>query len=911
MLPRFIIFCCYLIPLFVVGQQLHVAKDNLLCAYGLKNEQQNWLVPASFITLENFENGTFKTFDGQLYGLLNAQGKEIIPPKYDKIESQSLGLYKIVLDEKIGFINRSGELKITPEYDRFKFVRDYKILLYRFVKDSLYGTYYTTYADTSGKIVLPERQGIILPFMKRWGNEYDGRDESIKTLAIIGDYFFGFDNVGINVGAIDEAGNVVIPRIYDRMDYRDETSFWIWKNEKLGAISRSGQLIIEPKYVAYAVGEYGKRLEIKGNTDRLIQIVGDDSKSGLMNTSGTVVLEPKYDRIDRMSPNMTTDLTTYMVYSGKKVGMAGKNGALTFDLIYDTLIPITVIDYKAPYGQQVKASYFFFRQEGKYGLMKGNGEILIQPCYDALVRYYYFGNQRPIQFLSDKTTILMLDMFGDSLIMKEMNHESSFEHIQFFSSDGLLYPFKQDEQSGVLTLIQSFERTKYLITVREKPRDHKTLLFDTKGKLVGGKNVRSVSKMSYDRYVIVGCENNKAGLYDAKYQKWILDTVYLSLQLSENGVRNVYFWTQIYPPKGEHKSAGWQVFDTLGKLKTKTIFSNVVTGGDTVLVESKGKMGVMNGQLEWIIKPSYEKMHKLGSSVYGVYTKTNRFGLVNTSGKVMVDTVYTGFEPVYEYVPYYNQPETAEKASQWWLFTNEKERLLVNNEGKSWSSNGSSTEQRQLKELLDDFVLRGNRNHANGTLKLIMEPVLEAKVRKLAIKQDLITHVRTEYDKTPHCNDFYRIVYDPRTEASPCYGATNYIYQLIDCGNRFYTLKTSDFISRYSMEMPMEPEEMYFYYNAVKVGNDLREVRLSDIFGSGNVLLEELLRIIKERDDLDLDCSSPKNMVGRLEGRFSLSSKGVMLYYSTNTVGTIEFLIPSSRLALHAESKWILPYLSE
>ncbi|MES2554520.1 MAG: WG repeat-containing protein [Bacteroidota bacterium] len=911
MLTRLIICCCCMIPLFVDGQQLRVAKDNLLCAYGLKNDQQKWVVSASFVTLEPLQNGVFKTFDGQLYGLLNAAGKEIIPPTYDKIEPNDWGGYKITQDEKIGFINRSGELKIAPEYARFKTVRGGKILLYRSVKDSLYMTYYTTYADTNGKILLPEQQGIILPFSERKNKGYEEEERPGKPLAFIGTGFYGFDNVIKNVGVIDENGKEVIPRIYDRMDYRDEQSFWVWKNEKLGAISRSGQIIIEPKFTAYAIGEYGKRLDIRGNTDRLLQIVGEDGKSGLMHTSGKVVLEPKYDEIKQMYPNMVTDSATYLVHSGDKTGIAGKNGSLTFDLVYDTLIPIAIVDHKAPYGQQVKATYFFFRQQGKYGLMKGNGKILVQPCYDAFVRSYEYGSQRSIQFLSDKTDILLLEMSGDSLIMKEMKSETSFEQIQFFSSGDLLYPFKKDEQSGVLTLIESFERTKYLIIVREKPRENKNLLFDTNGKLVGGKNIRYVGQMSYDRYVIVGCENNKAGLYDAKGRKWILDTVYLSVKLSNNGVGNVYFWGQIYPPKGEHISAGWQVFDTLGKQKTSTIFTNVITGGDTLIVESNGSMGVVNGQLEWIIEPLYEKMHRLASSLYGVYTKTDRFGLVNASGKRVVDTIYTGFEPVYEYVPYYDQPESAEKASQWWLFTNDNERLLVNNEGKKWSSKGTDTEQRQLKELLDDFVLRGNRNHASGTLNLIMDPILEAKVRKSAIKHDLITHVRSEYVKTPHCNDFYRVIYDLRTESSPCYGAKNYIYQLIDCGNRFYTLKTSDFISRYSMEMPMEPEEFYFYYNAIKVGNDLREVRLSDIFGTGNVLQEELLRIIKERDDLDLDCSSPENMVGRLEGRFSLSDKGVRLYYNTNTVGTVEFLIPNSRLTQHAESKWILPYLSE
>ncbi|ASS48348.1 MAG: hypothetical protein A3D31_08710 [Candidatus Fluviicola riflensis] len=908
MLIRLIVCCCCLIPLFVNGQ-LRIAKDNLLCAYGLKNDQQKWIVPASFVTLDVLENGVYKTFDGQLYGLLNAQGKEIIPPTYDKIEPNGWGMYQVVLNDKTGFINRSGQVKIAPEYDRYKFTKDRKILLYRSVKDSVYMTYYTTYVDTSGKILLQEQKGIILPFVKRWNSDYDDREHPTKQLAFIGDGFYGFDNVMNNVGIIDENGKEVIPRIYDRIDYRDEQSFWIWKNEKLGAISRTGQIIIEPKYVAYTIGEYGKRLEIRGNATRLLQIVGEDGKSGLMNTSGQVVLEPKYDQIERMYPNMQTDLATYLVYSGDKTGIAGKSGSLTFDLVYDTLIPIAIIDQKAPYGQQVKATYFFFRQQGKYGLMKGNGEILVQPCYDEFVRYY--GNQRSLQFLSDKTEILLLEMRADALIKEQLQKVSSFKHIQFFGSGDLLYPFKEDKQSGSLKLIESFEQTKHLITVREYPREYKSLLFDLKGKPVGGKNVRYVKYTDKD-HAIIRCEHNKVGLLDVRSKKWLLDTVYLDVKQSNNGKGNVYFWGQIYPPKGEHISPGWQVFDTLGKLKIKTLFSNVVTGGDTVIVESNGKRGVMNGQLEWIIEPDYQQLQKISSDHYVVYTKGRHFGLITASGKLVADTIFTAFQPVYSFENHYTtNAESIEKPSQWWLFTNEKERRLLNNSGDSWSSKGSAAELQQLNQHLDDFVLKGNRNQASGTLRLIIEPDLEEKVRKSAIKNNLIAHVRSEYNKSTHCNDFDRIIYDPRTEASPCSGSINYTYRLIDFGNKFYTLKTSHYVQHYSMEMPMDSEEIYHFYNVVKVGNTFRKVELADIFGTGNVLQEELLRIIKERDDLNLDCSSPENMVGRLEGRFSLSDKGVTVYYNTNTVGTVEFLIPKSRLALRKESKWILPYLSE
>ncbi|HLP56259.1 MAG TPA: WG repeat-containing protein [Fluviicola sp.] len=905
MLTRLILYCCCLIPLFTKGQELRIAKDNLLCAYGLKNDQQKWVVEPSFVTLEPIGDGAYKTFDGQHYGLLNAQGKEITPPVYDNITPYEWIGFQVKKDEKVGLVNLKGQLKIKPEYYKITAARNGKLLLYRTIRD----TFYTTYADTSGKVLLAERQGIILPFsahMQRYEEE-----RSVKARAFIGNGFYGFDNVMQNVGVIDEDGKEIIPRIYDRIDYRDEQSYWVWKNGKFGAISRSGQTIIEPKYFVSEIGAYSNGQDIRGNTDRLLQITGDGGKIGLMHTSGKIPLEPKYDKIERMFPDMRTDRATYLVYAGTKTGVAGKDGFLSFDVIYDTLIPIAVRDEKTPYGQQQKilANYFFFRQDGKYGLMKYDGTVLVKPCYDLFARVYDRYSRQSMYCLSDQAAALMIYLPRDSVVLDEMKQVSSFDHIKFFqSTDGLLYPFKQASAEAPLQFIESYERNKYLIAVREFPRDYKTLLFDTKGKPAGGKNIRFVENFE-ERYAVVRCEQNKVGLLDITSRKWVLDTIYLDVKQSHNGKGVYYFWGQLYPPKGDYISPGWQVFDTLGRLKSKTIFANVVTGGDTVVVESKGKRGVMNGQLEWIIDPNYQHLHRVSTNHFVVYTPGRHFGLINTSGKLVVDTVYTEFEQVYSFEDRYGtNGESIEKPSQWWLFSNEKQRRLYNNYGDSWSSTGPVYEQQQLNEHLDDFVLKGNRNYSHNALRLYMDLAMENEVRKAAFRHDLVERVRSEYDKKQHCNDFYRIIYNHNDLDSPCRSADD-IYRLVDFGSRFYTLKTSYYVTHYSMEMPMESEEIFHFDNVIQVGNTFRKVELKDIFGNGNLLQEELLRAIKERDDLNLDCSASENMVGRLEGRFSLSNEGVTLYYGTNTIGTVSFLIPNARLGLHAESKWLVSYL--
>ena len=108
---------------------------------------------------------------------------------------------------------------------------------------------------------------------------------------------------------------------------------------------------------------------------------------------------------------------------------------------------------------------------------------------------------------------------------------------------------------------------------------------------------------------------------------------------------------------------------------------------------------------------------------------------------------------------------------------------------------------------------------------------------------------------------------------------------------------------------PPPAEHMNFVYRDGKAIS----IQLKDIFPSNSVLLQEFILALQKRDDLKLDCSSLETMVLMINGRFSLSEKGVHLYYHGFDYWhneAIEFLIPLDRLKLHSESKWIVPILT-
>ena len=70
--------------------QLHIAKDNINCLYGLKNENNKWVLKPTYAYIEEaYRNSSvFQVFDGQYRGIISAEdGKVIIPCCQDRFDA--------------------------------------------------------------------------------------------------------------------------------------------------------------------------------------------------------------------------------------------------------------------------------------------------------------------------------------------------------------------------------------------------------------------------------------------------------------------------------------------------------------------------------------------------------------------------------------------------------------------------------------------------------------------------------------------------------------------------------------------------------------------------------------------------------------------------------------------------------
>ena len=100
------------------------------------------------------------------------------------------------------------------------------------------------------------------------------------------------------------------------------------------------------------------------------------------------------------------------------------------------------------------------------------------------------------------------------------------------------------------------------------------------------------------------------------------------------------------------------------------------------------------------------------------------------------------------------------------------------------------------------------------------------------------------------------------------------------------------------------------YENYIWRNEKLDKLELNMLFPDIEQLEAELIRILQQRDDLKLSCSSPATILVKIGNDFCLRKEGLTLYYKDpEHYEQIEFLVTAERLAQNPAAKWILPYL--
>lgn len=138
----------------------------------------------------------------------------------------------------------------------------------------------------------------------------------IQNTAFADVVFFSEKN---KFGAKDEAGNVVVKPVYNKLIRLSDSTFIAQKKNKFGIIDDKENIIVPLRYrhVERVLGKYAR--------------LGNYGDFGLYDSNGFAVIPPVYDSIDLLFGGM---LLTYKNY---KYGISDFNGRVILDNIFDDI----------------------------------------------------------------------------------------------------------------------------------------------------------------------------------------------------------------------------------------------------------------------------------------------------------------------------------------------------------------------------------------------------------------------------------------------------------------------------------------------------------------------------------------------------------------------------------------------
>lgn len=949
----FFLFLSFIFASEIVQAQLHVVKDNLGCTYGLKNNDGKWVIEPNYTLIHGDSLNGFIANDGLNYGFLSNEGKIVIPFEYPNLWLEN-GILITSKNEKIHFYSNSGEQILENVYDSYMFQKKdshetgyyNEIYPYLFAyKQNEDSTFLTTCMNLSNREI----------YFKDVPGHFSNCD--YFPFAIIhtnSDYLMDEYGSYSDLGVVDTSGRVIVPKIYNEIEFCDSI-FTAWSNMKISRFNKLGQKLFSDVSSCVQVG--GLKCDGLENT----YIIEKEGKFSLVdNAFHPIIIEGTYDKIESVFSSQILDSGYCRVHSKNKIGIMNGYGKIILPLIYDDLIILG--DEKYSYSSSENRSYvsslkwiILYKLNGKYGLMNSMGERITEPIYDYSTNYYQQPYNNLLAFYLFKEGQLFKGFIYDPVLRlvellfkkKELSFYKDLDKCVIvqngvekdlilttgISIKGNLIEWTDPTTTTCYNQIyvhssEEWHRPETMYTKEGKvfqeyssPTIH---LCTQKGKELFKGRVRYSAENSYG-FTVVYLNDDKVILINSSSGDLIIDSNYSQISIQ---------WKKIWAKS--ILTNKWCVFDFTGKLLSTTSFDQPIFNFYTFYADasSNGLKGICDTLYNWIIPPEYLKIQCIGSNYFVVVSKGNHIGAVDFNNKLIIDTVFTSFYLVFSnhhFCLTLDKKFDSIKPNYSYLFSDKDQRTLIDQNGVIISSksndDGSSKEIDRLLykfamagevvryELENgdwvykyDFIPDGSQNLSDYTFKIILEKEQKSRLQSLDKQKRVYELLRQAYMTTVPVFDSSK---DILGSVKTIHSATNDTMsskKIEYVGDYTVTLKSN---YRIYKDKKLESSKIEFD-NYLFEKDTIRNVSIEQVFGSQSILKEELIRSISKRDDLFLDCTSSDGILKLIENRFCLTSEGILLYIENHQLHDDDFyelLVPTERLALHYETKWIIPYL--
>ncbi len=339
---------------------LKVEKDG---KYGLINFAGNELLSPeydSIDTLKNLENSILIQKDG-LYGLCDNEGNIVIEPKYkkiDKIEDDYKNGY-IVVDEnnKYGIIGFDKSVVLECKYEEIKGI--YANNFYAVKQDGKY-------------VVISSEGDVIL------SGDFDDIVDIKDSYLIV--------KKGGKTGLINISGEKQIDYKYDELIYMNSEYYIAKNNNKYGIVSLEGEekLPIQSEDISYISAGNIIIADYIENEELISKVLDTNFEEKLSGIVSEINAEKGYIRIytdgdykyynfkfeEKQASDILTGNKLFLSKQDGKYGFVDKDGNVVVDYIYDDAT------------EQNEAGYAGIKKDGLWGSIDFNGKVVVEPEYN-------------------------------------------------------------------------------------------------------------------------------------------------------------------------------------------------------------------------------------------------------------------------------------------------------------------------------------------------------------------------------------------------------------------------------------------------------------------------------------------------------------------------------------------------
>lgn len=279
--------------------------------------------------------------------------KGILTKDKEQGKITSKDYFVVFQNNKWGVINSNGEIVIDPSYEEMITIPNSKNDVFLCVYDVNYetGEYKTKVLNSKNQEILMQYEQIEA-IANQDANHNMWYEENVLKVKKDGKY-----------GLINLVGKQLTEVQYDEIKALEEIKgvLKVTKDGKTGIVDSEGKEILPMQFLE--VTNLGKE-----SKDGFI-VKNQEGKYGIVNYANDIILEAKYDEIVKVYGN-----DMYVVKQAGKQILVKKDGTEVLNSGYDEIKEIL----------KNAENGMVYTRNGKYGVMKTTGEVIIAPDYEML-----------------------------------------------------------------------------------------------------------------------------------------------------------------------------------------------------------------------------------------------------------------------------------------------------------------------------------------------------------------------------------------------------------------------------------------------------------------------------------------------------------------------------------------------